>query len=407
MQVFKCGLKLFFRRPVYLIVYGVFLSFMGVFMTMSVDIGASSADYEPYHVDYAVVDRDGGDVAAGLCAFLETQGKRVDVADDTFALQDAVAKGTVSFIVMIPQGFGEEFASAVESGAEPPRIDCTYSFYSVEGVLAETAVSDYLSDVRTCMLAYPDASIAQCCDLALDAASASTPVSVIRSDAQMASSDKFAFFLQFDIYVYIAGIIVCAGLMLTKLNRTDVRRRNLASPIGYVAYNLQVILACLVIMLTFWAITMVLGVICFPESFASIAMSGKLLLALVTLAFALIPLGLAFLISQLGINETVMNAAGNIVGLVLSFLGGAWVSMDLMTPEVSMIAHFLPGYWYTDAVNRAVSFSGGADALVAIACNVGVLLLFAAAAFALGMVVSRARMQTKEAGGNAAAEVVM
>ena len=43
------------------------------------------------------------------------------------------------------------------------------------------------------------------------------------------------------------------------------------------------------------------------------------------LVFALVPLALAFALAQLRMSEEGLNALGNIGGMLMSFLGGAWV----------------------------------------------------------------------------------
>ena len=73
------------------------------------------------------------------------------------------------------------------------------------------------------------------------------------------------------------------------------------------------------------------------------------------------------------------------------------------------MARCLPGYWYNEAVQLSVRLGStpSSEAVVLIAQQLGVLLLFAAAIFAAGLVVSRLRTQTAEAGGNAAAEAAL
>ncbi|WP_165061394.1 ABC transporter permease [Adlercreutzia sp. ZJ154] len=407
MQVFKCAMKLVMRRPVYFLVYGVWLSLMAVFMASSLMSPASTDEYEKYQVDYAVIDRDSSQVSEGVCEFLTTQGDRIAIEDSDFAIQDAVAKDTCSYLLIIPDGYGEAFMEAAKNAEPLPEMECIYSYYSAEGALVDAALAEYLSSLSAYAAAMPDKPVNELIELAMQASRVYADVQIIPSETDTTETDKFMFYLQFDMYVYFAGIIVCVGMMLVTLNRAEVRRRNLASPISYIRYSAQTMLACLVVMMIFWALTYILGAVCFPQSFAAVPPLGKVMMAIVPFVFALIPLSVAFLMGQLHVGETLMNAVGNILGLVLSFLGGSWVPMDIMTPEVNMIAHFLPGYWYTDALSRACQL-GSSDyaTLAAIGCDIGIMLLFAAAVFGIALVVGRMRTQTSEAGGNAAAEVV-
>lgn len=407
MQVFKCALKLALRRPSYFLIYGVGLSFMAVFIAGSLFLPNASSEYEPYHPDFAVIDRDGSQLSASMGEALQLQGNQVSVEDDELAIQDAVAKGTVAYMLIVPEGYGDDFRQAALSGGELPEMECIYSFYSAEGALMDAALSEYASSLATYTRLMPDAGVDEVVERAKESSEASAEVQMIPQDGGAPMTDQFVFFLQFDIYVYFAGIIVCVGLMLGSLNRADVRRRDFASPVSYASYSMQAGLACVVCMLAFWALTLMIGIACFPASFGAIPMPGKLLVLVIPALFALIPLGVAFIMGQTSTNETVINAFGNILGLVLSFFGGTWIPIDLMNSEVLAIAHFLPGFWYSDALSRAAAFDGDLQALGAIGADVGIIALYAVAVFAIGMVLGRMRRQTSDAGGNAGAEAAV
>ena len=76
-------------------------------------------------------------------------------------------------------------------------------------------------------------------------------------------------------------------------------------------------------------------------------------------------------------GEFASNALGNILGMVISFLGGAWISFDLLDPSVQMLAHFSPAYWYTGALQAAADMGAATpEAVIPILENMGVMLLF-------------------------------
>lgn len=79
---------------------------------------------------------------------------------------------------------------------------------------------------------------------------------------------------------------------------------------------------------------------------------------------------------QLGCGESVSNTVGNITGMVLTFLGGTWISLDLMPEAVRVVATFTPVYWLGEGLRAAVGDATG-SAAEDVALAVGVLLLFA------------------------------
>lgn len=116
------------------------------------------------------------------------------------------------------------------------------------------------------------------------------------------------------------------------------------------------------------------------------------------LAYCTVPLALGFLLGQVGANGIVCNATGNIVGMVISFFGGAWISLDLMTPEIVTLAHLLPGYWYSSACSAAAHAPAIMDSatLELVLGHVGVLLLFALALLCVSLVAGRKRRRHRK-----------
>lgn len=409
MQVFKCALRILRAHLIFPMIYIVGLSFMGILMASSFGFGQPGGEFTPTRGDFAVVNRDGGALSAGITEALTSMGDEVHVADERIAFQDAVAKGQVDYLLIVPAGYGDAFLEAVREGEEPPELECVYSFYSTEGAYLDEAVSEYLSIARTIAVAEPKVTQDQVASEALDTLGYKAEATLLSLDKAVSEADRFVFYLQWNTYTLFAGITVVVGLLTTTLGRTDVRRRSLVSPIAYIKYNLQLALACLTVALMAWAWSFGIGLIAFPAAVSAMSLPGVLWCALSMLAFCTLPLSVGFLLGQVGANIAIANGVGNITGLVVSFLGGAWVSLDLMSPEVLALAHCLPGYWYGNACTLAAHLPGEASLseLLPVMQDVGVLLLFALAIFSVALVLGRFRTQTAQSGGNAAAEVVI
>ena len=405
MQVFKCALRIVRAHFIFPLIYIVGLSLMGLFMASSFTFGAPGGQFERASADYAVVDRDGGALIQGLAASMAAQGQAVAVADEPRAFQDAVAKGAVDYLLVVPQGYGDAFLEAVRAGEEPPAMDAVYSYYAAEGTFMDEAVDGYLAAARTVALADPAASQSAVADAALEAVGQRAEAVLLDVEGAVSEADRFVFYLAWSTYTLFAGITVCVGMMTATMGRTDVRRRNLASPLPFLAYNAQLGAACLVMVLGAWAWAFGLGLVAFPAAVAEMSAVGLAWCAASMLAFCLVPLALGFLLGALGASGLVVNAVGNIAGMVVSFLGGAWIPLDLMTPEVMALAHALPGFWYTDACSMAAHLPAEAavgEALPVLQ-DIGVLVLFAVALFCVALAAARLRTRTAAAGGNRAA----
>ena len=405
MQVFKAALRVVLRHPLYLLVYAVFLSFMGVLMASSLPFGeAGDAEFVGHRTRFSVIDRDGSDLSQGLAAFLGERGEEVPLEDTPITLQDAVAKGQSGYVVIVPEGFGQALMDAAATGGDVPELETVYSYYSLEGNLMDQEVNEYLGVARAYAGLLPDASQADIAAHAGETMASSASVGTVQLGGGSSEAQRFVFYLDWGTYTLFASIIVCVGLLMGTINRTDLHRRNLVSPVPSLTYNLQVAAAALLVMAAVWLWAVGLGLVVFSESVAQIGGFALALMLVLTFAFATVPLSIGFLLGQLGVGEFASNAIGNIAGMVVSFLGGVWISFDLLDPAVQTVAHFSPAYWYTSALQKAVELEAPTpEALGPILGDMGVLLLFTAAIFAIALVIGRVRVQSAEAGGNAAA----
>lgn len=405
MQVFRTAVRTVLRHPFYLLIYAVFLSFMGVFIASGLTFGgADDTEFSPYETKFSVIDRDGSVFSEGLASFLGEHGTLVPIEDSEIALQDAVAKGQSSYTLIVPAGFGDAFVEASRSGGDAPTLDTAYSYYSIESNLMDQLVNEYLTIARAYAGLNDDASQSVVVEHADAIMRDSAQVESVEVGGSSSEAQRFVFFLQWGTYTLFASIIVCIGVLMTTLNRTDLRRRNLVSPLPSLSYGVQVGAASLLVMFAVWLWTIVLGLTVFAEAASQISGYGLALMIGSSFVFATIPLSVGYLLGQLGVGEFASNALGNILGMVISFLGGAWISFDLLDPSVQALAHFSPAYWYTNALQAAANMGAPtSEAVMGVLGNVGVMLLFTVAIFAVALVIGRVRMQSSEAGGNAAA----
>ena len=96
--------------------------------------------------------------------------------------------------------------------------------------------------------------------------------------------------------------------------------------------SLQTLAACLVLTLFVCLVSCAVGLVALREAVTSLPAWQVALAFGSNFAFALVPLAIAFLLASVGAREEVLNACGNILGMVMSFMGGAWVPLSFMGP---------------------------------------------------------------------------
>lgn len=395
MSTFRSALRVAWRHPVYLVSYLAIVSLMGVLVGRLVadQAAAVPSSYEPVRASVAVVDEDGSDLSR---AFASWAGGRFDLVetDGTQEVQDALARSLVDCVLVLPQGFGQELLDAARAGDDLPNVQATYGTDVQTGVLAAQEASQWASLAGSAAALEPDAGAGAVGELATQAmgerADVATLTSVDAGDARTAAGATTYF--NFSAYPIMSSVVVTVGLVLSVFSESEVRRRQGCAPVSPARLDASLLGGCLVLALGAWSWTSVLGLAVFADELSGVPAANLALLLVAQLAISLTPLSLAFALSRLGLREQGLNAAGNIGGMVLTFLGGAWVPLSLMGEEVRTVAHFVPTYWVSDAVTTLL----GAGALTAsdlarVGTDIGVATLFAVAIAALGLALSRAR----------------
>lgn len=407
MQAFKCALRVVLNHPVYLLVYVVFLGSMGVFIASSINTGSTEESFDAVKAPFAVIDHDQSELSQSITSFLGKNAEQITVDDDPFAMQDAVATGMVRYLLVIPEGYSSSFMKAARTGGDQPVLESTFSFGTMSGQLVDEQVNQYLGLVHSAAALEPHASVASVLARANAAAGKKADVETVQTTSGAIPADRFAFYLQWGTYTMTAAIVVCVGLLMSAFNRTDVKRRNLVAPLSNLQLGLQKAAACLLVTVLVWAVACGIGLAAFGYTLDGVPTSAIALTLFSAFVFSLVPLSIGFLLGQLGVSEMAANAVGNILGMVMSFLGGAWISINLLPDEVQVFSHFIPTYWYNDAVSQAVHLTEVTfDTIAPILGNIGIVALFAVALFAVALAAGRLRLKSAEAGGNAAASTL-
>ena len=395
MSTFRSALRVAWRHPVYLVSYLAIVSLMGVLVGRLVadQAAAVPSSYEPVRASVAVVDEDGSDLSR---AFASWAGGRFDVVetDGTREVQDALARSLVDCVLVLPQGFGQELLDAARAGDDLPNVQATYGTDVQTGVLAAQEASQWASLAGSAVALEPDAAAGAVGELATQAmgqrADVATLTSADAGDARTAAGATTYF--NFSAYPIMSSVVVTVGLVLSVFSESEVRRRQGCAPVSPARLDASLLGGCLVLALGAWAWTSVLGLAVFADELSGVPAANLVLLLVAQLAISLTPLSLAFALSRLGLREQGLNAAGNIGGMVLTFLGGAWVPLSLMGEEVRTVAHFVPTYWVSDAVTTLLGVGAlTATDLARVGTDIGVAALFAVAIAALGLALSRAR----------------
>lgn len=397
MSTFKTALRMALAHPFYLLIYTVFISLMGVFIAASVSWNSSQlTEYKPYDANVIVVDRDGSDLSLALTKHL---GSRFDlvtgVGDDTYDLADALsksnsAKGSADCVFFIPEGFEDDLVAAARAGESLPKLDVTYGAGTMAAALSSAEASRWISLAGAAAALEPTASNGDVAKAAEHAAAKRAEVQIERVKVDSAAAATLESYFNFGAYAIISSVIVSVGLVFSGMNEPERVRRMDAGPISERQRSLAVFAAA-VLTVCIWFVSSMMGVVGFAGAVAEVGV-GRVCLALAaTFALACTPLAVGFTLSSLGAREELLNGVGNLLGMLMTFLGGAWMPLSLMGSAVQTVAHFVPTYWVNDAISKALASDLTSTVLGDIACDLGVTALFAVAIAATGLALARTK----------------
>lgn len=396
MSTFRAALRVAVAHPLYVVVYTVFVSLMGAFIALSMGTSGPGATttYEPYPATVAIVDRDGSDVSRAFVDHMASRYKLVDVADDPAELQDGVATGRVDCVFVVPSGFGRDLVEAARGGRGLPVVEEAYGVSTQASALAGVEAQRWASLAGSAAAMHQDADQATVALLASDAAKSRARVKIhaSKSDQALGAADQLGQYLRFGTYAVTSSVIVCVGMVLTAMSEPELRRRLEAGPQASRSRALATFAACAVLTLAVSAVSAAVGLVVLWGPVSTLPTWQVTLAFAANLAFATVPLAIAFLCTQLGAREQVLNAVGNVLGMVMSFMGGAWVPLSIMGSGVVAAAHLVPTFWTNDAITTVLDAAGPTSAVMgAYLTDVGVTLLFAAAFAFAGLALARTR----------------
>ena len=393
MSTFRTSLRIIWGHRLYVVIYLVFISMLGVLAVGGAIVpDAEETGFIAAKPTVAVIDRDGSEISRGITEYVDAQGTSVDVADNERSIQDAAAEDRASYVLVIPAGYGDDLMDAAATGGEVPALETVVSYQSSAGTLMDLSVRGYLQSAYG-FAATVASSQADVVRLASDAAAEKSETTITTATEPLTS--WLLYYFQFSTYPIFASVTMVVAVLMNSLNERDVRMRSLAAPITSARRSLQTFLACCVMGLVAWAWICLMG-FALNDGAAAIA-TAPVQVALMCgslLAYALVSVTAGFLVGQLAVSEMAANAISNVAGMALSFLGGGWVQLALMPAAVQQAARFFPSYWCTAAVSDAFLLTGVSGTSIAgVLGEIGVVCLFAVAIFAVSLVVGRAKMR--------------
>lgn len=380
MTVFR-GFLMITKRNIHM----MFL-YIAIFLAIAVAVQKTtknnSSSFEPESLHITVIDRDKGELARGLTAYLDQFHTLVDIPDDVSVLQDRMFYRDIYYAVTIPESFEDRCLHGDE------RLPVTKVPGSNSGFYVDQQIDTFLNDVR--ILTESGFSLTDAIADVMEHSTDKPEVTLIDKNGYGGEQPDHAFMFQYMPYILISILCYSLTYIMIAFRSPDVKRRMMCSAVPVQSQNIQLVLGYTLVGLFVWGICTVLPIAMYGISFLTDPNMHWYLLN--SFLMTLVSLSMAFLSGTLIRREELVSAVVNVLSLGMSFLCGVFVDLDIMNKGVRTAAQFLPVYWY-EIVNSLLadnaSFSRAQQ--LSLLTGYGLQLLFAAVFIGVGLVISRNR----------------
>ncbi len=385
MQVYKVFFQILNKQK------GLIIMYLCIFLGITLMVSGKAKDnqekiFEGKEYKFCVFDEDKSLVSESLTAYLAESHKKVEIEDKKEKIQDEIYNRSVSCVVRIPKGFGEEVLHGDASGLmELTAIPGTFYEETFRGT-----INRYISMIRSYELG--GFSEEEAVKRATEAAKQNVTVTLAKDGASTQHGKLYYFFLYLP-YMMIAICINAIGTILIVFHRKEVRDRNMCSAYSLTKTNVQLFAGSITTML---GLCVIICLIVFVTNGTEMISVQGGLHCLNMLAFALVALGLVFFIGQVVKTPNALSMCGTIISLGMSFLCGIFVPLEMLGDGLVKVAHFLPAYWYVEAAGFADSYQSG-NSLEPFMIQLLIQVLFGVAFLSVGLAYSKVKQSNATA----------
>jgi ABC-2 type transport system permease protein len=378
MQVYKAFFKIIYKNLSQILIYvGVF--FLLTLILTNTYENPVNTNFAETKVNIAFVNHDANSkFVEGLRNYLSINTNIVNIQQDIEKLQDALFFRKVEYIVKVPKGFTQGLLNG-----KTVQLEKTTVPGSASGIYIDSIINKFLNTAVTYTKNIKGLSNEQLISLIQKDLTQKTEVMINNNGSvnQASRNEKCAYFFNYLAYSLFAILILGVCCVMMVFNHSDLKKRNLCSPVKLRSMNLQLILGNFSFAVLAWFIMIIASFIMYGSFMFT---TSGLLLLLNSFLFTLTALSISYLVGNVIKSKNAMSAAANVFSLGTCFIGGVFVPQELLGKTVLTIASFTPTYWYVksnNAIANMVNFK--IENLMPIFGNMLIIMGFAVAVLAV------------------------
>ncbi len=350
---------------------------------------SDSSSFEDSSLGVTVIDEDNSSASVALTDYIASQHQLIEVENNKDEILDALYYTRTDYVLIINKGYEEKILNGETTG-----LFTSYTSPDpYDSMLIENALNRYTSLLSAYNISCD--SLDEALTKTAETVSMETKVTVeMFSDNEGESLEypvKTQFYFNFLPYGMLGSLISILSTVLIKMNGKEVSDRAHCSSTPAFSQTAQLLLGSVVLVILDWIVFMIAGMIINGGVF-----TGKCWLAVLnSFVFVLVSAGIAILISIIKNNSKSIAMIANILSLGMCFLCGVFVSQSLLGEGVLTAAKFLPAYWYIKANDMLMFSTAETLNTTEFMTCLGIEALFAAALFAVILLLSKAKYERK------------
>lgn len=382
MQVYKAIFRVIYKNKSQSFIYIFVFVFFAVLLS-STYTSPVNANFAETKINIVFINHDNNSkIVEGLKDYLNKNANIINIADDAKKLQDALFFRKIEYIVKVPKGFTEGLISG-----KAVKLDKTTLQGSTSSIYMNNIINKYLNTSKIYTSNIKNLSQSQLISYINNDLVQKTEVKLISSGILTSKVERVGYYFNYLAYSLFAILILGVCSIMIVFNDTDLKKRNLCSPVKLLSMNLQMVLGNLSFALVAWIILILASFIMYGSYMFT---PNGLLLLLNSLVFTLAALSISYLIGNIVTSRGAMSAAANVVSLGTCFIGGVFVPQVLLGKTVLTIASFTPTYWYVKSNNAIINISNFTrENIIPIFNNMLIILGFAVAILAVTLVITK------------------
>lgn len=380
MQVYRAYFKVILKNLPQLMIYVVVFISLAVTLA-SINTKPVNIGFTETKVNIVFINHDtNSKLIEGLKNYLSQNANIVNIEDDTQKLQDALFFREVEYIVRVPKGFTDGLL-----GGKTIKLEKTTVTGSTSEIYLDNIINKYLSTAKTYISNIENLSEEQLLSYIDNDLTQKTEVKLNNSLEEISKNEKRSYYFNYMSYALLSVLILGVCSVMIVFNNTDLKKRNLCSPIKLRNMNLQIILGNLSFAIFAWLAMIFTSFIMYGSYMFT---TKGLLFLLNSLVFTIAALSISYLIGNVIKSKNAMSAAANVISLGSCFISGVFVPQALLGKTVLKIATFTPSYWYVKSNNSIANIVNfNMESLTPVFLNMLIIIGFAAAMISVTLVV--------------------